>query len=264
MPFSEFIAYGDESGTATFGKIEADFPAVGLAFCVFRVEDYVREVVPQVQALKFRYFGHDQVVLHENEVRRGRGVFRFASLDERKAFMADLNELITGLPMTIIAVVVDQRMLRDRVGKAFDAYDLGLRCCTAQLLDLVGEADRAGSHDKVRIVAEARASTAQGNMTARRFRAGLAGAGAFAEPPSPQVELSFAHKQANSAGLQLADLVARPIVLRALRPDQQNRAWDGIAAKIYAGGSATAGIAALDEVVIFPKRESAPGGAGAL
>ena len=264
MPFSEFIAYGDESGTATFGKIEADFPAVGLAFCVFRIEDYVHEVVPQVQALKFRHFGHDQVVLHESEVRRGRGVFRFASLDERRVFMADLNELITGLPMTIIAAVVDQRMLQARFGKAFDAYDLGLRCCAAQLLGLVGEADRAGPHAKVRIIAEARASTAQDNATARRFHAGLAGAGAFAEPPPPKVDLRFAHKQVNSVGLQLADLVARPIVLQVLRPDQQNRAWDGIAAKIYDGGSATAGIAALNGVVIFPERESAPGRTGAL
>ena len=264
MPFSEFIAYGDESGTATFGKIEADFPAVGLAFCVFRVEDYVREVVPQVQALKFRHFGHDQVVLHENEVRRGRGRFRFGSLDERKAFMTDLDELMKGLPMTIVAAVVDQQMLHDRYGYAFDAYDLGLRCCIAQLLRSIGEPDHAEPQGKMHIVAEARASTAQSNLTADRFRTGLAGAGAFAEPPPPQMELRFAHKQANSAGLQIADLVVRPIVLRILRPAQRNRAWDGIAAKIYDGRSAVAEAADLGGIVAFPERESAPGGAGAL
>lgn len=260
MPFSEFVAYGDESGTATFGKIEADFPAVGLAFCVFRVEDYVHEVVPQVQALKFRHFGHDQVVLHENEVRRGRGAFRFSSLDERKAFMEDLDDLMKKLPMTIVATVVDQRMLLDRYGKAFDAYDLGLRCCVAQLLHLIDEADSAGSRVELHVVAEARASTAQSNMTAGRFRAGLEGAGAFAEPPPPRVNLRFAGKQANSTGLQIADLVVRPIVLRALRPDQQNRAWDGIAAKLYDGGPAMAEIVDLGGVVTFLERQSAPAG----
>ena len=258
MRFSEFVAYGDESGTATFGKIEADFPAVGLAFCVFRVEDYVREVVPQVQALKFRHFGHDQVVLHENEVRRGRGMFRFSSLEEREAFMGDLDDLMKGLPMTIVTAVVDQQMLRDRYGKAFDAYDLGLRCCVAQLLHSIAKTDSAGPGAEVRVVAEARASTAQSNVTANRFHTGLAGAGAFAEPPPTRVELRFADKQANSAGLQIADLVVRPIVLRALRPDQQNRAWDGIAAKLYDGGPAMAEIAELGGVVTFPERQSAP------
>ncbi|KQO60323.1 hypothetical protein ASF23_13925 [Curtobacterium sp. Leaf261] len=36
----------------------------------------------------------------------------------------------------------------------------------------------------------------------------------------------IASKQANSAGLQLADLVARPIGTHLLKPDQSNRAWD--------------------------------------
>jgi hypothetical protein len=39
-------------------------------------------------------------------------------------------------------------------------------------------------------------------------------------------------KKNNSIGLQLADLVARPIGLRQLRPEQANRAWDVIEAKL--------------------------------
>jgi len=36
----------------------------------------------------------------------------------------------------------------------------------------------------------------------------------------------FASKKANSSGLQFADLVARPIGLNALQPDQKNRAFE--------------------------------------
>jgi hypothetical protein len=39
-------------------------------------------------------------------------------------------------------------------------------------------------------------------------------------------------KAANSTGLQLADLTARPIGLSALRPGQPNRAFDIIRSKL--------------------------------
>lgn len=39
-------------------------------------------------------------------------------------------------------------------------------------------------------------------------------------------------KKNNSIGLQLADLVARPIGLKQLRPSQSNRAWDVIERKL--------------------------------
>ena len=263
MPFSEFIAYGDESGTATFGKIEADFPAVGLAFCVFRVEDYVREVVPQVQALKFRYFGHDQVVLHESDVRRGQGQFKFGSPVEWNAFMGDLDALIKGLPMTVVATVVDQRELRHRHAKSLDAYDLALRCCVEQLIEKIEAEDQTGPRPEIHVVAEAR-SAERDRVALDRFRDGLPNAGPLATPPSAWVNLRFAHKQANSSGLQIADLVARPIVLQVLRPDQPNRAWDAIAPKMHAsGGGWLAGTADLDGIAFVPEREGAPGGAGA-
>jgi hypothetical protein len=51
----------------------------------------------------------------------------------------------------------------------------------------------------------------------------------------PDFEINFVSKQANSAGLQLADLIARPIGLRILRPQQPNRAFDIIQPKIWRG-----------------------------
>ena len=44
-------------------------------------------------------------------------------------------------------------------------------------------------------------------------------------------EMIFVDKRSNSSGLQLADLVARPIALNCLRPEQPNRAFDIIKAK---------------------------------
>jgi hypothetical protein len=44
-------------------------------------------------------------------------------------------------------------------------------------------------------------------------------------------ELVFSDKRSNSAGLQIADLVARPIGMSVLRPEQQNRAFDALKEK---------------------------------
>ena len=47
-------------------------------------------------------------------------------------------------------------------------------------------------------------------------------------------EIVFADKKSNSAGLQLADLVARPVGIKMLRPGQSNRAFDVLEEKFYA------------------------------
>ena len=49
------------------------------------------------------------------------------------------------------------------------------------------------------------------------------------------LDIVIADKRANSEGLQLADLVARPAGLHVLRPQQPNRAWDVLAPKLFGG-----------------------------
>ena len=46
----------------------------------------------------------------------------------------------------------------------------------------------------------------------------------------------FSDKKVMSSGLQLADLVARPIGLRTLRPEQSNRAFEVLMKKFYCEG----------------------------
>ncbi len=46
-------------------------------------------------------------------------------------------------------------------------------------------------------------------------------------------ELIFADKKSNSSGLQFADLIARPVGLSVLKPEQENRAFDVLRPKFY-------------------------------
>ena len=69
-PFSDYIVFADESGDHGLDKIDAGYPVFVLAFCIFRKQHYIDEVVPALQRLKVRHFGHDQVVLHERDIRK--------------------------------------------------------------------------------------------------------------------------------------------------------------------------------------------------
>lgn len=53
-------------------------------------------------------------------------------------------------------------------------------------------------------------------------------------------DVIFANKQTNSNGLQLADLVARPVGLGVLRPEQPNRAFDVLKRKFFCSGGRAA------------------------
>ena len=71
-------------------------------------------------------------------------------------------------------------------------------------------------------------------------------------------DIVFADKKVNSSGLQLADLVARPIGLHVLRPTQANRAFDTLKSKFYcSGGRKNVGIGFENwGLKIFPTVES--------
>jgi hypothetical protein len=86
--FSDYVVYVDESGDHSLASIDADYPVFVLALCVFHKRHYAEKIIPAVGKLKFNYFGHDSVVLHEQEIRKQKGDFAFLShLPTRTQFM---------------------------------------------------------------------------------------------------------------------------------------------------------------------------------
>ena len=133
--FSEYIVYVDESGDHSLASIDQDYPIFVLAFCVFRKDRYLEKVVPKLQSFKFKYYGHDMVVLHELDIRKSRGPFNIL-LDKkmRDPFMDDLNCLIDSAPFTLITSVIDKQKHLDRYGhNAHSPYDLSLLFCMERL-----------------------------------------------------------------------------------------------------------------------------------
>ena len=75
--YSDYIVYVDESGDHSLTKINPEFPIFVLTFCIFLKEEYITQIVPAFQRIKFKYFGHDMVVFHEREIRKAEGSFSF-------------------------------------------------------------------------------------------------------------------------------------------------------------------------------------------
>jgi Protein of unknown function (DUF3800) len=258
MEFSDYIIYVDESGDHSLDSIDPQYPIFALAFCIFKKDEYAATVVPALQRFKFKWFGHDLVILHENEIVRAKYPFSFLQYDDtRSRFMGEIAAIIGEAPMTVVAAVIRKQPLRDRYIRPDNPYQLALLFCLERARDFLAA---HGACDKVTyMVCEARSPRQKGGMGREdqelelEFRRIIQGRHMLQQGQDnaamPNFEIVFAPKQCNSTGMQLADLIARPIGLKALRPDQVNRAYDVIAPKIWAGGD---GRSPLQGFKVFP------------
>ena len=81
--FSDYVVYVDERGDHSLASIDPDYPVFVLALCIFHKRHYSEKIIPAVEKLKFNYFGHDSVVLHENEIRKQKGTSPFSAIAQR-------------------------------------------------------------------------------------------------------------------------------------------------------------------------------------
>lgn len=88
--------------------------------------------------------------------------------------------------------------------------------------------------DKITHIVVERRGKKEDNELELEFRRVCDGANWFNQKLPFQIQ--FADKKTNSAGLQLADLVARPIGVHVIKPEQPNRAFNILEEKFYCKG----------------------------
>ncbi len=229
--FSDYVVYVDESGDHSLASIDKDYPVFVLALCVFHKRHYAEKIIPAVEKLKFNYFGHDSVVLHENEIRKQKGDFAFLShLPTRQAFMGELSSIMDASNFILIACVVDKAGL-GRQGAASNPYHIALGFCLEALREFLAEKQQ--DQLKTHVIVECRGKKEDADLELE-FRRICDGANAGNR--SLPFEVIFADKKTNLTGLQLADLVARPVGLSQVRPDQTNQAFDMLKRKFFCDG----------------------------
>ena len=228
MNYGDYVIYVDESGDHGLTSIDEHYPVFVLDFCIFRKDDYANSIVPKMQEFKFKHFGHDSVVLHEQDIRNCEWPFVFLKDEQKKHnFMEDLNTLIKDADFTVIATIIDKKEFIERYIEQADPYELGLEFCMERAYRFLK--DRQQHAQTTHIVAESRGSKEDGNL--RRAFERIRDGGSYIGESMP-FELIVADKKINSTGLQLADLTARPIGRHVINPGQENRAWKIIEKKL--------------------------------
>lgn len=132
--FSKYIVYVDESGDHSLNSIDEQYPLFVLAFCVFHKRHYSENVVPALQKFKFNHFGHDQIILHEHEIRKEKGSFGiFRNRDQKNRFLDELTDIIDHSNFILISCVIDKRSLRKQADVAANPYHIALGLCLEEL-----------------------------------------------------------------------------------------------------------------------------------
>jgi hypothetical protein len=227
--FSDYIVYADESGDHSLEKIDSQYPVFVLTLCIFRKDDYVSRVVPSIQRLKFKWFGHDAAILHEREIRKQEAPFQFlANAQNRSAFMADVDSALLSARMKIAAAVIDKRRLRDEHLFHDNPYSVALLACLETVWKFLETKSQVGK--TIDFVFECRGKLEDRALELEFLR--IVGGHNRFRAPLTGMRIRLVDKKANSSGLQIADLTARPIGIKTIRPQQSNRAFDIIEKKL--------------------------------
>ncbi len=224
--FSDFIVYVDESGDHSLGKsINKEYPIFVLAFCIFAKNDYKTITVPRMKNIKFNFFGHDIINFHEREIRKNSGNFSFLSNKERKnAFLTEISSIIKDSAFSIIASTIEKNKISD---SKKNPYNIAMKLCLEALYDFLIE--KNAQEKTLHLIFEKRGKKEDDDLELEFCR--IVNQNNAHKKQYP-FKLIFATKHTNSAGLQFADMVARPIGLMTQNPEQKNSTYEIIKAKL--------------------------------
>lgn len=224
--FSDYIVFVDESGDHGLSKIDPKYPIFVLCFCIFPKSSYKSHVISELTHLKFETFGHDNIILHEHDIRKRIGVFSLMAQKQREDFLNSLTSVIDRLEFTIIAVVIRKDSLRLTPNPYNLAMQYGLELVSNFLKEKVQ------NECKTHILFECRGKN-EDEALELEFRRVCDGKNKTGEHFPFSIQM--VDKRSNSPGLQIADMIARPIGLKVLRPDQINRTHEILEKKFFVG-----------------------------
>jgi hypothetical protein len=228
MPsFDDYIVFVDESGDHSLTRINPIYPLFVLAFCLFKKSDYADQTVTDIINFKFQFFGHPEIVLHEREMRKEKGAFRILqNVNVRNPFMQGLSDIIDGNNFTLFASAIKKIDFKRRYSNPENPYNIAMQFGLERIyLHLRKLGCNSG---QVYFVFEGRGKKEDAALELAFLRTLTRNATGNHLP----FEIIIASKKCNSSGLQFADLIARPIGLKILRPKQPNRAYDVIRTKL--------------------------------
>ena len=188
---------------------------------------------PDLTEFKLKYWGHSDTVLHEHDIRKGMsGDWSILNNpDVRYRFITDLSNFMIGVHFDLIATVIKKDDLYKHATPC-SPYELALLFCMERLHNWLLRKDQTGRQIQLQVEARGKTEDKALELEFRRICDNTPSCNSTAvDFMSIGYHIRFLDKKSNSTGLQIADLIARPIGLHCLRPMQQNHAFDIIKTK---------------------------------
>jgi len=225
---SNYLVFVDESGDNQLNKYPKEFPMFVLAFVIISKDEYCDKLLPKFTRLKLKYFPDVSTIFHEREIRKAEKRFSFLTNAElRQSFQTDLTALMTDIDYKVVAVAINKET-SNKDDLTDDLYILGVKYGLEKI-----EAFLKSQNDfnYTTVTFESRFYSVEGYKQEddKLYKY-------FKEMANDKFGIEIHIKSAGGLGLQFADLIARPIGVHILRPEQQNRAWDIIKDKLCKDG----------------------------
>lgn len=223
----------DESGDHGLKNIDPHFPVLVISATLIEEAEYVKACA-KLEALKIKYFGTKEVVMHSRDIRKCDGVFSILfDLDIKQNFYKDLERFLSEAKYKIVASAIMKEKHIAAYGKlADDPYELGL---TFVLERCLFETD-SSSENTIQVTVESRGRKEDDQLFKRYNELLYRGSQVSSERflKRYKTEILSKKKGDNDCGLQISDLSAYPIARHVLSPKQPYPSFNIIKPKIRA------------------------------
>lgn len=222
----------DESGDRNLKNLKGqNYPILVLAGVLITDSEY-QKAVARFSELKMKYFQSTDVVLHEYDIRKGRGPFKVLNNAKiKQEFMGEIGKIMEDLQFQVIAVIIDKKQLisnYSRIVRTVDPYLIAFEFLLERAhyekprnLDLPVIVEARGKREDNELrVAFSKICESEFSFSTNIQRSKLTG-----------LHLVLKSKRDKETGLEMADLVARPIGTNYLNKGQHNRAYQIIQTK---------------------------------
>jgi hypothetical protein len=219
---SNYLVFVDEAGDHTIAHTYPEFPFLVLAFVIISKDEYCDRLLPKFARLKIKHFGDVSTIFHEREIRKQQNDFRILIVPKiREEFFPDINAMMSEINYHVASVVIDKRGFS---GSCSDDQNSKLyETAVKQGMKLVHEFLRSQNDDNFTTLTFESRGKSEDSKLLRYFES---------SGEKNNFKLVLHAKSAGGLGLQFADMIARPIGVHLLHPEQSNRAWDIIEGKL--------------------------------
>lgn len=241
-PRPEYFLFLDECGSHALNAPNEKFRAFCLCGILVATDAYPA-FDRRWKTWKATWLGSQQVRVHEPDVRKRSHWFHHTDPIHEQAIHDALADELARMPFTCIAGAIDKDAFNaaHATGKVDDFLPTSayLMCLDFVVERAVHFLYHAGGDARGLVVAESRGLREDAEVHAEFIRLQLEGTqwqneSWFRYQLRPYIE--FLRKDINHSGLQIADLVARPIAEKMLQPTTSPIHWGIVKDRLYDGG----------------------------